>query len=149
MYKWHCDYPDFDGNLRSEDFYFNLTKAEVIEWLTTNGDYTLDKVLLRLGQERNAKEIMSLFKDLIYRSYGVKSLDGRRFVKSEEVKQDFMETEAFSILFTELVTDATKAANFINQIIPADLSEEALKIMKENPEGIPDELKDYLPKIPS
>lgn len=146
MYVRTITFVDFDGNERTEDHYFNLTKAEVIEWLTTSGDYTLDRVLDRLAKERNGKEVMKIFKDLIYRSYGVKSLDGRRFMKSTEIKDEFMETEAYSVLFTELVTDAKKAADFVNAIIPKDLSEEVAKIMKENPDGIPAEIRDYLPQ---
>jgi 5'-deoxynucleotidase YfbR-like HD superfamily hydrolase len=87
---------------------------------------------------------MEIFADLIYMSYGRKSLDGRRFEKSEEIKRDFMETEAYSVLFTELVTDAKKAADFINAIVPKELSDEIERIIKENPDGIPDEMKDYL-----
>lgn len=140
------EYEDFDGNKRTETHYFNLTKAETIEWLTTNGDYTLDKLILKLSEKNNGKEVMSIFKDLIIRSYGEKSLDGRRFVKTDEVKANFMETEAFSMLFTDLVTDGEKAAAFINDILPKDFSDEIQKILDENPEGIPDAAKDYLIK---
>lgn len=136
-------YVDFDGNEREEKFYFHMNKAEVIKWLTVSGDYTLDKVLERLSTERNAKKIMEIFEDLIHRSYGVKSLDGRRFVKNEENWKEFYETEAYSVLFTELVTDAKNAAAFVNGILPSDMGNDIKKIIKENPEGIPDSLKDY------
>lgn len=116
-------YTDFDGNEREEEFYFNLTKTEVTEWLTTNGDYTLDRVIGSLAKKRNAKEIMEAMKDLILRSYGEKSLDGRRFIKSPELSADFASTNAFSDLFMELLTDADKAADFINKIIPKDLAD--------------------------
>jgi hypothetical protein len=144
MLKREITFEDFDGNTRKEEFYFNLTKAEVIEWLTTSGDYTLDKVLNQLGKERNGKKIIELFKDLIYRSYGEKSLDGRKFNKTTEIKENFMATEAYSVLFTELVTDAGKAVEFINGIIPKNMAEEINKIIKENPDGIPDDVKEYL-----
>lgn len=146
MLKRTITYEDYDGNQRTEDFYFNLSQAEIIKWLTTSGDYTLDKVLDKLAKERNGREIMRMFEELIVMSYGKKSLDGKRFDKSKEVKDEFLETEAYSILFTEIVTDAKKAGEFINGIIPKKLAEDVLKIMKENPEGIPDEVKDYLPK---
>lgn len=145
MLKKVIKYEDFDGNERTEEHYFNLTKAEILEWVTaTNGDYTLDKYLAQIGKERNGKKIMETFRDLIHRSYGKKSLDGRRFIKTEEIKQGFMETEAYSVLFMELVTDAKKAAEFLNGIVPRDMSAEIDKILKENPEGIPDEIRDYL-----
>lgn len=147
MYKKVIEYEDYDGNARKKEFLFNLNQAEIIKWLTTSGDYTLDKVLEKLANERNGKEIMRIFEDLIYLSYGEKSLDGDRFIKTPEVKAAFVETEAYSVLFTELVTDAKKAAEFINNIIPKKLSEEVNRIMAENPEGIPDNVKEYFPGV--
>ena len=147
MLKKTITFEDFDGVTRTEDHYFNLNKAEVIKWLTTSGDYTLDKVLERLSTERNGKRIIEIFENLIKLSYGRKSLDGRKFEKSEEIWNDFYQTEGYSVLFTELVTDAKKAADFVNRIIPKDLAEEVEKIIQDNPEGIPDELKDYI--VPS
>lgn len=148
MYKKTITFTDYDGVERTEDFYFNLNQAEIIMWLTTSGDYTLDKVLERLKAERNGKKIMEIFEDLIHRSYGKKSLDGRKFEKTEEIWNDFYQTEAYSVLFTELVTDAQKAATFVNKIIPSSLAEEAERIIRENPEGIPAELRDYVgPKL--
>lgn len=143
MYKKTIAFTDYAGKELTEDFYFNLNKAELIKWLTTSGDYTLDKVLERLSKERNGKKIMEIFEDLIHLSYGRKSLDDRKFEKTEEIWNDFYQTEAYSILFTELVTDAKKAADFVNKIIPRDLADEVEKIIRDNPDGIPDALKDY------
>lgn len=144
MLKRTITFEDYDGQQRTEDFYFNLNKAELIKWLTTSGDYTLDKVLQRLATERNGKKIMEIFENLIHLSYGRKSLDGRRFEKSDVIWDDFYQTEAYSVLFTELVTDAQKAAQFVNSIIPKGLADEVEKIIKENPDGIPDNLKEYV-----
>lgn len=141
MLKRTIEYEDYDGNVREEDFYFNLNKAEVIKWLTTTGDYTLDKVLDRLSTERNGKKIMDIFEGLIRLSYGRKSLDGRKFEKSDEIWNDFYQTEAYSALFTELVTDGNKAAEFVNKIIPQSLSSEVEKIIKEHPEQIPEQFR--------
>lgn len=140
------EFEDYDGHKLTEDHYFNLNKAEIIKWLTTDGDYTLDKKLLRLFQAGNGRELMKTFDDLIRSSYGIKSLDGRRFEKSEEITKAFVETEAYSVLFSELVTDAKAAADFVNAIIPKDIAEEIAKIMNDNPEGIPAEIRDYVPK---
>lgn len=145
MYKKVVDYVDFDGNKRTEDCYFNLTKAEIIVWLTQSGDYTLDKVLTRLVQERNGSKIMEMFEDLLRRSYGKKSLDGRKFEKSDDIWNDFKSTEAYSELFMSIVTDAKAAGEFISHIIPTSLADEVQKALKDNPDGIPDELKDYIP----
>lgn len=141
------EFEDYNGNMRKEDHYFNLNKAEVIKWLTTTGDYTLDKVLEKLSTERNGKQIMEIFESMIRLSYGRKSLDGRKFEKTEEIWNDFYQTEAYSVLFTELVTDAKKAADFVNQIIPKNLASEVDKIIKEHPEEIPEPLKDYVEPI--
>lgn len=147
MLEKKITFTDYGNKVRTETHYFHLNKAEVIEFLTTNGDYTLDKLLKRLVEEHNGKEIMATFKDLIYRSYGKKSDDGRRFMKSKEIKDSFMETEAYSELFTELVTDGRAAADFINQIIPNDIASDIAKIVQENPEGVPAELKEYASSV--
>lgn len=145
MLKKTITFTDYNGTERKEDFFFHLSKADILEWVSsTDGDYTIDEYLKRIYKEHNGKKIMETFKDLIYRSYGEKSLDGRQFIRTEEVKRKFMETEAYSVLFTELVTDAKKAAAFFNGIIPPDLAKEISEIVKNNPDGIPDEMKDYL-----
>lgn len=138
-------YKDYNKNERTEDFYFNLNTAEVIELLTTEGDYTIDKALKRISQKRNGKEVIKFFKNLIYMAYGEVSLDGRKFIKTEEVKNDFMQTEAYAKLFTDIVTDGSKAAEFINKILPEEMQNEVNEIMKKYPDGIPDEVRDYLP----
>lgn len=143
MYKKTITFKNYNEEELTEDFYFNLNQAELIKWLTTSGDYTLDKVLERLSKEKNGKKIMEIFEDLIHLSYGRKSLDSRKFEKTDEIWNDFYQTEAYSVLFTELVTDAKKAADFVNKIIPRDLANEVEKIIRDNPDGIPDALKDY------
>lgn len=145
MYKRTITYEDYEGNKRTEDFYFNLSKAELLKWMVTNGDYTIDKVLMRLVEERNGKKIMAAMDELISLSYGRKSLDGRRFEKSEELWKDFKETEAYSTLFMELVTDAKKAGEFVNGIIPEKLAKQITEEFEKNPQGIPAEIKDYVP----
>lgn len=140
-------FEDLDGNKRKGTYYFNLNKAETIMWLTTTGEYTLDKVLIRLSQERNGKKIMEIFEDLIHRSYGKKSLDGIRFEKSEEAWLEFKQSDAYSELFSELVTDANKAAEFVRGIIPSNIAKEIEKTMVENVDGVPEEIRDYIPGI--
>ena len=144
MYKKIIEFTDYNDEKRKEEHYFNLNQSEIIKWLTTTGDYTLDKVLERLSTERNGKKIIEIFENLIRLSYGRKSLDGRKFEKNEEIWNDFYQTEAYNVLFTELVTDAKKAAQFVNNIIPKDLADEVAKIVRENPNGLSDEMKDYV-----
>lgn len=141
MYKKTMTYEDFLGQTRTEDFYFNLTKAEIIEWLSTNADYTLDQVIEHMSKKMDVKGLMEATKQLIYMAYGEISLDGRRFAKNKEVKDNFMETNAYSDLFMELATDAKAAAEFFNGIIPKDLAEEVDKLTKEHPDATPEELR--------
>ena len=103
-------YTDYNGVEREEEFYFNLSKAEVMKWLTTNGAYTIDSVLKKMIETENVKDMVGEFEFLIQTAYGEKSLDGKRFIKSPEVKANFIESEAYSVLFMELVGDAQKAA---------------------------------------
>lgn len=141
------EFEDYDGNMRKETYYFGLNKAEVIKWMATDGDYTLDKVLERIYTERNGKKIVETFEDIIHRSYGRKSVDGKKFEKSEEIWNDFYQTEAYSALFMELLTDAKKAAEFMNGILPKSLSDEIAKTLKENPEQLPEEIREQASKI--
>ena len=138
---------DFDGQSREGEYFFNLNEAETVMWMTTTGEYTLDKVLLRLSQERNGRKIMEIFEDLIHRSYGIKSLDGIQFEKSEEEWKKFKQSNAYSKLFMELVTDARKAAEFVNSIIPKEMADEISKTLLENKDGVPAELRDYIPAL--
>lgn len=146
MLKKTMTYTDFDGNQKTEDFYFNLTSAEVAEWLTTTGGYTLDKVLDRLVRTENTQEVLAMFKDLITRAYGEKSLDGRSFVKSDEVRSHFIYTQAFSDLYMELLSDPKVAANFFNSIIPKDMSNDVAKLMS-NSSNVEEAFKDYAPAV--
>lgn len=121
MLKKTMTYLDFDGNERTEDFYFNLTKAEILEMdLLAEGG--LDKFLTKITQEQDSKRLVEMFKDLIYHSYGEKSLDGKRFVKTKEIQDAFTQTQAYSDLFMELATDEKAASAFVNGIVPSDLS---------------------------
>lgn len=117
MLKKTMTYTDYDGNERTEDFYFNLSKAEIGEMeLSINGG--LEAMLNRIIQERDNAKIVATFKDLILRSYGKKSDDGRRFIKSPELSEEFSQTEAYSDLFMELASNADSAAAFVNGIMP-------------------------------
>jgi hypothetical protein len=117
MLKKTITYIDFDENVRTEDFYFNLTKAEVAEMeLSTKGG--LVKMIEKIAAEQDNKKIVEIFKDIILRSYGEKSPDGKRFIKNQELIDAFVQTEAYSDLFMELVEDAGVAASFVNGIIP-------------------------------
>lgn len=122
-------YTDFNGEQQTEKFYFNLSKAELLEMeIGKNGGY--QNYLKRLINSRNQEEIASIFKMFILKSYGIKSDDGKRFIKSEEISKEFEQTDAYSELYCELVTDTKKATEFFNGLIPQALSVEIEKDMQ-------------------
>lgn len=148
MYKKTITYEDFLGKKRTEDFHFHLTEKNVMQWVTTDGDYTLDALIQKLIDTNNGSEIMDIIEDLIDRSYGEISLDGRKFVQNEEVLENFKSTNAYSKLFTELVTNGEETAKFIAGIIPKRLETEIQKMMSESPEAVPDEVKKLFGSAP-
>ena len=118
MLKKTITYTDYNGITRTEDFYFNLTKAEIMEMqLSTNGG--LDIMIKKIIDSQDAPSIIKIFKELILKAYGEKSDDGKRFVKSKEISEGFAQTEAYSQLFMELATDTDAASKFVNGIVPA------------------------------
>ena len=121
MLKKTITYVDYNGSERTEDFYFNLSKAEIMEMeMSTSGG--LAEMINRIVAAQDVPAIIKIFKDLILKAYGEKSPDGKKFVKSDAISTDFAQTEAYSQLFMELATDADAAAKFVNGIIPADMS---------------------------
>lgn len=122
MIKRTMTYEDYNGLTRTEDFYFHLTEAELTEMeMGTEGG--LAEMMKRIVDAKDAPAIIKVFKDLILKAYGVKSADGRRFEKSEQISREFEQTPAYSKLFMELATDDKAAADFINGVIPAGLAE--------------------------
>lgn len=129
MIKKTITYSDYNGVERTEDFYFNMTKAEVTEMeLSVNGG--LSTMLENIIKSKDNKQIISMFKDIIFKAYGEKSIDGKRFMKSEELSKAFSETEAYSELFMELAMNEKLAAEFINGILPNNLNKNAVDLAK-------------------
>lgn len=119
MLKKTITYTDYNGSERTEDFYFNLSKAEVMEMeMSTHGG--LAEMIQKIVAAQDAPAIIRVFKELVLKAYGEKSPDGKRFVKSEEIATAFSQTEAYSQLFMELAVDADAAAKFVNGIVPGD-----------------------------
>ena len=124
MLKETIKYTDYNGVERTEDFWFHLSKAELMEWeMGTTGGLT--EMIKRIVDSKDAPAIIKIFKELVLKAYGQKSPDGKRFIKSEELATEFSQTEAYSQLFMELATDADKAAAFVNGIMPSDVAEKA------------------------
>lgn len=120
MIKKTITYTDFDGVERTEDFYFNLSKAELME-MEMSADGGMAKYLQQIVDTKDTKQLIEIFKSIVVKAYGIKSLDGKRFIKNQEVLNDFTQSEAYSELFMELLSNADAAATFFNGIIPAQL----------------------------
>lgn len=123
MIKKTIEYVDYNGVARKEDHYFNLSKAELMEMeLGTTGG--LAEMIKKIVAAQDVPSIVKVFKDLILKSYGVKSDDGKRFIKSHDLSEAFSQTEAYSVLFMELATNDVAGAEFVNGIVPADIEKE-------------------------
>lgn len=117
MVKESITWTDYDGQERTEDFYFNLSQAEMVEMnLAIPGG--LEKLLNDMITTKDIPKLADYFKTIICKAYGKKSPDGRKFMKSKEILDDFMATEAYSIFYMSLATDAEKASDFINRVLP-------------------------------
>lgn len=147
MIKKTVTYTDFNGNVRTEEKYFNLTQFELAELdLGVSGIAGgLLGLLKKIVAEKDQRMIFEYAKKIVLISYGEKSADGRHFVKSEELRNGFAPTEAFSKIFMELANDADKFAEFVNGIMPKELLDEAKKLPKETLaeiEGLTAEVKE-------
>lgn len=119
MLKKTIEYTDYDGNKRVEDFWFDIDEREI-----TKKNYSvkggLKKLVENITKTQDNEKLINLFEEIIQMAYGVKSADGRRFIKNKEVLEDFIQTPAYTKLYMELLSDAKKASDFINGIIPAN-----------------------------
>lgn len=127
MHKETITYFDYNGEQRTEDFLFNFNMAEIAEIQLSIDGGMADK-LRKIEQKKDVPEAIKFFKELIYKSYGEKSADGRRFIKSKELSDAFSQTEAYSNLYMALISDSKKAADFINGVVPADLAKKAAEL---------------------
>lgn len=135
MLKKTVSYEDFDGQQRTDTYHFNLTEAEVTELeMSMNGG--LSQLLEKIVKEDDHKQIIEYFKKIVIMAYGVKSLDGKHFVKNDKVREEFVSTMAYSKIFMELATDADEAVAFIRGIMPAfrdsKLQEEPIALPAES-----------------
>ena len=116
MHKEIITYNDLNGVQRTEDFYFDLSKPEIVKMqASAKGGY--DVQLKSIAASLDGAKIMDFFENFISKSFGVKSEDGRRFMKSDEISRSFMETPAYEVLFEKLVTDDKYAADFVNAVM--------------------------------
>ena len=121
MIKKTITYTDYDGVQRTENFYFNLNKAELMDMELTTPDGGLRNKLRAIMDKRDIPGIIRTIKEFIMAGFGEKSPDGRKFVKSKALSEAFMQTEAYAELYMELISDANATAAFINGMIPEEL----------------------------
>lgn len=130
MLKETRTYTDYDGVERTEDFYFALSKAELAEMeLSTDGG--MQAMIEKIINSKDNKKIVEIFKEILLKSYGEKSDDGKRFVKSPELSKAFSETPVYSDMFMELATDEEKASAFIDGILPSDMQAQLAEVRKK------------------
>lgn len=121
MFKRDVTYEDFDGEKVTETFYFNLTKSELIE-LEVNYEGGLREALERIIKSKDNKLLVAEFKRIVLLSYGIKSDDGKRFIKNDKLREEFAQTAAYDSLFMELATNDGSAADFIKGVVPKDFA---------------------------
>lgn len=151
MYKETRTYNDYNGRSRTEDFYFNLTKAEVFE-LEISYEDGVSEWLETLVKTKNVVELADTFKTILLKAYGRKSADGRMFEKIDKdghkLANDFAQTEAFSDMYMELAFDSEKASKFFNGIFPT-FTEEELKRMEKKAEEARAKLNEANSEVPT
>lgn len=129
MYVQKIKYMDYNGMERNETFYFNFTKAEVVE-MEYGVSGGLTAILNQISETKDFPKLIAIFKDLILKAYGEKSPDGRRFIKSKELSDEFSQTEAYSELYIKLASDTDAAFEFIRGIMPGDISDDDMAKIK-------------------
>lgn len=124
MLKKKIKYTDYNGVDREEEFWFNLSKADLarMEFTREGG---LEAVVKRLTNKLSGPEIYKIFEEIVLGAYGEKSDDGRRFIKSPELSKEFSETPAYDELLVEILSSEENAASFINALLPDDVKDSA------------------------
>ena len=132
MYVKKITFTDFAGETRTEEYMFNMSKSDIVQWrYSVNGG--IEEVFRRIIDKNDQKALIRMVKDLIHRSYGERSIDGKKFEKRRDgvdLADDFEQTAAYDALFMELITDSKAAADFVNGLMPAELVAELEKYPK-------------------
>ena len=129
MLKKTITYSGFDGTQYTEDFWFGLTKGDLIE-MEANTPGGMQEYLKQIAQAQDVRAVLDMFKELIFKSYGKKSPDGKRFIRSRELSEEFSQTNAYDVLLMEIFSDESAAAAFVNGILPQDIAAQAAEIVK-------------------
>lgn len=132
MIKKTIKYEDFNGNTVEEDFYFHISKADLLE-MEVGVEGGLSELLKKVAASENPKEILAHYKEIVLSSVGRKSEDGKRFVKTQEIRDEFAQSEAYSELLIELATDAEASAAWVRGVLPGNISIEEATEGKKMP----------------
>lgn len=135
MYSRNITYTDYNGDERTERFYFNMNKKELLDLeLKYQEKGGIRRAMEKMMDDNDAKGVIGVIDELVCASYGEKASDGKRFIKGDEVLRDFTSTEAYSNLVMELLNDSEKLSTFMTAIMPADVRAEAEKALREQKE---------------
>ena len=130
MIKKVIKYTDYNDVEREESFWFNLSKSELSRMaIMQDGD--MAEKIREMVKAKDTKAILTIFEDIIRKAYGIKSEDGKRFMKSDEISKSFVESPAYDELYFELIQDGEKMSAFITALLPKDLAAEAAKMQAE------------------
>lgn len=138
MYKKNITYTDFNGDERTDAFYFNLSDAEILELQVSYGG-DMSRIMRNMLEKRDAKGLLDIITDLIRTSYGEKSSDGRRFMKNQEIKDSFVTTDAYSKLVIELLNDEKEFEKFMTNVIPSAKREQLSEIIRKREQAQADD----------
>lgn len=141
MYKKNITYTDFNGDERTDAFYFNLSDAEILELQVSYGG-DMSRIMRNMLEKRDAKGLLGIITNLIQTSYGEKSSDGKRFMKNQEIKDSFVTTDAYSKLVLELLNDDKEFEKFMTNVIPSDKREQLSEIIRKREQAQVDDEDD-------
>lgn len=136
MFKREIKYKNFDDEEVTDILWFHLTKTELIT-MQVDVEGGLGKFLQKIIDETNEKEVFKMIKDILLLSYGEKSPDGKRFIKSDELRQAFSQSLPYEILMTEFMVDSEAAAKFIEGVLPEDIDEFVKKLKDQDKPATP------------
>lgn len=127
MLKKTMTYEDYNGQTVTEDFYFSISKAELIELEIKSGEGGYSGLLKKIIASQDNVAMLGTFKDIIAMSVGRRSDDGKRFIKSDEIMMDFQQSPAYDQLLLSFYTDENAAVEFVTGIVPGDMAEAVKK----------------------
>lgn len=113
-------YQNLDGEEVTEEFHFQLTKAEVAERALIEGSGYADR-LKALSVETDGAKIIKHFKEILESAVGRR--EGQLFIKNDDVRNHFMFSGAYDVFFMDLLEEKDSGAEIIKAMLPKDAHE--------------------------